>query len=75
MQAVAATTSRPAGSGVAKFYISRLVVPRQDATDNGSLHATTNPEPKWNTLPTAGCVNRRYPPPAILVALRLSFGN
>ena len=35
----------------------------------------TNPEPKWNTLPKAGCVNRRYPPPAFLVALRLSFSN
>ena len=35
----------------------------------------TIPEPKWNTLPKAGCVNRRYPPPAFLVALRLSFSN
>ena len=35
----------------------------------------TDPEPKWNTLPKAGCVNRRCPPPAFLVALRLSFSN
>lgn len=75
MQAVAATTSRPDGSGVANFYIPQLVMIRPDTEDDGSPHATTNPEPKWNTLPKAGCVNRRYPPPAILVALRLSFGN
>lgn len=69
------TTSHPNGSSTAKSHISQLVVPCEDATDNGSRHATTNPEPKWNTLPKAGCVNRRSPPPAILVALRLSFGN